>query len=322
MSQGRTYRIASFHITDLSRTTSTYYRATQIADILRHEDVDLAALQGVRDEEALVPILGSLGRNWSASWLLSRPRKGVRDVDHDPRGDGYAFLWDRRRFRLLDTRLLDGTSQTTEPSVYQRYHIDKEKGQQELVTDPVMGRFTASGLGGGNFELRLICDRIRYNGLDDIKDRRYWPLRQNEFEVLAGTILPHEEDMVYGAQMPAYTLILGDYNLNLRREWTKKPFLETPPDGLRIKEKRILTVQDQLTTVKRPKDGKSQEPTVGYANNYDHFTYNINRMEKLRPVERRVDVIGNGYYQNYFGNYDRYREEISEHLPIILTIQP
>lgn len=320
MGHGKEYIIGSFHVTDLSRSTSTRYRAQQIADLILHEGMDLVALQGIRDSDALTPILTCLGKSWNRSWLLSRPKKGIRDVDHDPRGEGYAFLWDTRRFRLLQSTLLNGDKKDAEPEICSKYRSGRDKGLETLPRDPVFGRFTASGLGGGNFELRLICTRILYNGIDEDHDRRFWPLRQNEFDVLTRQILPQIEDTVYGNQMPAYTILLGDYNMNLMCQWTKKPYIDTPAAGFREGDKQIITVQDQLTTLKKPK--KAGETTVGYLHNYDHFSYNRNRLSALDPVSRRIDVVGNGYYSTYYGNYDRYREEISGHLPIVLVLRP
>jgi len=321
MSHGRQYQIGSFHVTDLSRMTSTRYRAHQIADIILHEEMDIAVMQGVRDADALNPILTCLGRSWDRAWVLSRPKSWILDTDHDPRGTGYAFLWDARRFRLLQTGLQSGEKKEAEPELYSRYRTEKSKDLKTILRDPAYGRFTASGRNGCSFELRLICTRIMYNGIDEQRDWRYWPMRQNEFEVLARSILPQAEDAVYGAQMPAYTLLLGDYNLSLRREWTKKPYLEIPPEGFLEEEKQIVTVQDQLTTLKKPKKG-SAEPTVGYLHNHDHATYNQKRLHALQPSCRRVDVMNISYYSTYFGNYDRYREEISGHLPIVITISP
>ena len=321
MGHGRQYQIGSFHVTDLSRMTSTRYRAQHIADMILHEEMDLAALQGVRDADALNPILSCLGKNWNRAWLLSRPKSGVKDVDHDPRGAGYAFLWDNRRLRLLQTGLLNGEKKDSEPEIFTRYRADKGKGQKELPRDPAYGRFTACGKNGSCFELRIICTRIMYNGFDEQYDWRYWPMRQNEFEVLARSLLPQVEDTVYGSQMPAYTLLLGDYNLSLRREWTKKPYLETPAEGIHEGGKQIVTIQDQLTTLKKPKRN-STEPTIGYQHNHDHATYNQKRLQTLQPACRCVDVMNSGYYNTYFGNYDKYREEISGHIPIVITISP
>ena len=320
MGYGKQYIIGSFHVTDLSRSTSTRYRAGQIADMILHEGMDLVAMQGVRDSDALTPILTSLGKSWNKAWLLSRPKRWIKDVDHDPKGEGYAFLWDTRRFRLLQTNLLNGEKQEARPEIYSRYNPGKTRGLRELPRDPVFARFTASGLGGGVFELRLICTRILYNGIDEDSDRRYWSLRQNEFDVLTRTLLPQVEDTIYGAQMPAYTLLLGDYNMSLKRTWTKKPYIDTPDEGFREGDKQIITVQDQLTTLKKPK--KAGETTVGYKNNYDHFSYNRNRLSVLEPASRRIDIVGSSYYSTYYGNFDKYREEISGHLPVVISITP
>ncbi len=320
MGQGRQYRIGSFNVNRLSRSTATRLRAQNIADIIRHEQMDLVALQEVLDEDALHPVCSCLGTGWESVWLNSRPKKGMKDVDHDPGGEGYAFLWDRRRFRKVQSGLLDGNMENFEPCIYTRYKVNRQEGFEELIRDPVYGRFTPQGLGGGNFELRLICTHIRYNGLDEESDRFFWKMRQNEFDVLTRSLYPMLADMVYGIQMPAYTILLGDYNMNLKRLWTKKPYIDTPDDGIRLDDKRIVTVQDQLTTLKRPK--KADEETRGYKHNYDHFSYDKNKLSCLHPFVSRVDVVGSSYYSAFYDNYDLYREEISNHIPIVMTITP
>ena len=320
MAHGKQYVIGSFNVNRLSRSTATRYRAEQIADIIFHEEMDLVALQEVQDADALMPVRSCLGQNWDGVWLWSRPKKGMRDPDHDPGGEGYAFLWDKRRLRKVHAAQLNGDLGTYEPCIYQQYHVQKAKGQEELIRDPVYGRFTPSGLGGANFELRIICDHIRYNGLDEESDHFYWPMRQNEFDVLTQSLYPMVEDAVYGVQMPAYTILLGDYNMSLRRLWTKKPYIDTPDDGIVIGEKRIVTVQDQLTTLKRPR--KAGEDTRGYKHNYDHFSYDIKKLSAMHPAVERVDVVGKSYYTAFYDNYDRYRQEVSDHVPILMTITP
>ncbi|MBR2256227.1 MAG: hypothetical protein IJ899_02595 [Blautia sp.] len=322
MGQGKQYQIGSFNARQLSRSTSTRIKAAMIAKLIRHEQMDLIGMQEVLDADALIPIMAVLGTDWDKVWLCSRPKPGIKDPDHDPRGEGYAFIWNKRRLRLIQTNLLSGEKEPYEPQVYNEYRVDFKQELMELVRDPVYGRFTVSGLGGGNFELRILMDHIRFNGIDEEKDRRFWKLRQNEFDVLTKSILPKLEDMTYGTQMPSYTILMGDYNMNLRRFWTKKPFLETPQDGLALGDKKIVTVQDQPTKLRSPNYKKPNEPTVGYLHNFDHFSYNINRLSALHPACRRVDVMGTGYYSEYYGDYDRYRLEISDHIPIILTISP
>ena len=318
MGFGKKYIIGSFNVNGLSRSTATRYRSSRIADIIRQERMDLLAMQEVMDPDALKPVISALGGGWDMVFLQSRPKSGMLDVDHDPRGEGYAFLWDTRRLRKLHIDLLSGEEDTWEPQVYWKYHTNG--AEHTLIRDPVLGRFTPCDLGGGNFELRVLCNHIRYNGIDETRDHFFWPKRQQEFNVLMKTILPRVEDSVYGSQMPSYTILLGDYNMNLQRIWTKKPWIEVPSDGMIVGDKRIVTVQDQLTTLKKPKN--SGDRTSGYQDNFDHFSYNVRRLSALQPACRRVDVVGSGTYPIYYGDYDRYREEISDHIPIVLEINP
>ena len=320
MGMGRTFVIGSWNTGGLSRMNCSLQKAGQMADIIRHEQMDIVGLCEVLDADALMTLVASLGRDWDFVWLQARPKRGFVDVDHDPNGEGYGFVWNRTRLSRISTVLLDGKEETYQPQIYGQYQVDKGRGQKELVRDPVLGRFTPQGLGGGNFELRLLLCHIRYNGIDEDKDRFFWPLRQNEFEVLTRTLLPKVEDATYGSNMPAYTMVLGDYNMNLMRAWTKKPYLEEPRDGYVFEDKVIVTVQDALTVLKKPKKG-TDEKTVGYLHGFDHFSYNKNRLASMHPKVRRCDIMGDGYYAAYYGDFDRYRREISDHVPIVISLQ-
>ena len=81
-----------------------------------------------------------------------------------------------------------------------------------------------------------------------------------EFNILTRVIYHNISDRRYGNNLPAYTIILGDYNLNLNRPWTKGPYLqenvEIDDAGIR---KHIITVQDQLTTLKAIKRDEKED---------------------------------------------------------------
>lgn len=149
-------------------------------------------------------------------------------------------------------------------------------------------------------------------------------MRQNELDVLTKALYPKLADRIYGDMMPAYTILLGDYNLNLNRGWTKSPYITEPvvilKDG--TNEKKIITVQDQLTTLKQPQKDNSDMSERGYASNYDHFSYDEIRLGTINPRYRRVNVVGKKSYGKYFNDFDTYRKEISDHIPIIIKLTP
>lgn len=316
MGFGRTYVIGSFNACNLSEGRVTREFETLIYKMIRNEGIDLLAMQEVLSEgKPLNNIMKLLGNDWDKVWLK---------ISNDSRGEGYAFIWNKQRLKKVDTILKDGQKRIYEPRIFNQYKIDRNAGQKDLIRNPLYGRFTPRDLGGGNFEIRLICTHIRYKGPKGEADPSHVKMRQNEFDVLTKALYPKLADRIYGDMMPAYTILLGDYNLNLNRGWTKSPFITEPvvilKDG--INEKRIITVQDQLTTLKQPQKDNSDMSERGYASNYDHFSYDEIRLETINPRYRRVDVVGKKSYGRYFNDFDTYRKEISDHIPIIIKLTP
>lgn len=316
MGFGRTYVIGSFNACNLSEGRVTREFETLIYKMIRNEGIDLLAMQEVLSEgKPLNNIMKLLGNDWDKVWLK---------ISNDSRGEGYAFIWNKQRLKKVDTILKDGQKRIYEPRIFNQYKIDRNAGQKDLIRNPLYGRFTPRDLGGGNFEIRLICTHIRYKGPKGEADPSHVKMRQNEFDVLTKALYPKLADRIYGDMMPAYTILLGDYNLNLNRGWTKSPFITEPvvilKDG--INEKRIITVQDQLTTLKQPQKDNSDMSERGYASNYDHFSYDEIRLGAINPRYCRVNVVGKKSYGRYFNDFDTYRKEISDHIPIIIKLTP
>lgn len=329
MGSGRTYVIGSFNACNLSKSKATRAHAIQICNIIKHEGIDLLAMQEVLGQErvgngVLDNIMTCLGYNWEKVLLQPSVKNGMEGFDRDLRGEGYAFIWNKQRLKKVDTILNDGQKRIYEPRIFNQYKIDRNAGQKDLIRNPLYGRFTPRDLGGGNFEIRLICTHIRYKGPKGEADPSHVKMRQNELDVLTKALYPKLADRIYGDMMPAYTILLGDYNLNLNRGWTKSPYITEPvvilKDG--TNEKKIITVQDQLTTLKQPQKDNSDMSERGYANNYDHFSYDEIRLGTINPRYCRVNVVGKKSYGKYFNDFDTYRKEISDHLPIIIKLTP
>ena len=322
MGYGKTYVIGSFNACNLSEKRASSEFALQIYNLIRHEGIDLLAMQEVLSGgKPLSRIMGLLGRDWDKVWL-----KIPGGNNKDSREEGYAFIWNKQRLKKVDTVLKGGQKRVYEPRIFNQYKVDRNIGEKELVRNPLYGRFTPRDLGGGNCEIRIICTHIRYNGTKEKWDPSFWKMRQNEFNILTRVLYPKLEDRIYGDMMPAYTILMGDYNMNLKRNWTKPPYINQPEEGIVLIDgpnmKRIITVQDQLTTLKQPKENNPDLNIRGYANNYDHFSYDEVRLKSLNPRCRRVDVIGKKFYDRYFGDFDKYRKEISDHIPIIIRLTP
>lgn len=144
------------------------------------------------------------------------------------------------------------------------------------------------------------------------------------YAVLTQQIYPEICQNTYGQNRTPYTVAMGDYNLNLFN-----PLVNTQSKNCYISEvhsyfegkKRvqILTLQDQLTTlrdVERMKEGEYADRGA-LANNFDHFTYSP-ELSKFQSVRyETIDAI-NKYCD---GDSAYYRKNISDHLPIVMTVK-
>ena len=71
----------------------------------------------------------------------------------------------------------------------------------------------------------------------------------------------------------------------------------------------INTVQPYLSTLKKEEDG--------LASNYDHFSY-TNRVGGIVTSCKTLNVIDDFYKGD--SKYSEYKKYVSDHLPIVLTI--
>lgn len=283
-----------------------------IANIIRTEKFDIIAMQEVFDEKPMNMILARLGSHWEGAWAKPNSRSAQA-------AEGYAFIWNTDRIELAKSVTTSGT-RTYQPRIYKQYKIEKKCGQKELVRDPFYGRFKPRH---ENYEIRIINTHIMFSqsGKDEHEDAAVRlgdiTMRKNEHEILIKNILAKENTWRYGNNLPAYTILMGDYNLNLKRDWTSSPYLE---EVVKIDDGKytykIRTVQDQLTTVKNRSRLNPDEPIRGYANNYDHFSYDEDRFSDLHPKVKRIDSV-----RKYCDDdFERHKKVISDHVPISIEI--
>lgn len=287
-----------------------------IANIICTEKFDIVAMQEILGETPMERILLRLGKkHWDG-------RQKSPNSKSQQTAEGYAFIWNTDRIGLAESVTTEG-KRIFEPDIFKDYKT--EKGQNRLIRDPFYGRFKPRY---ENFEIRLINTHIIFSaGSDnDNIDNIYasslrtedFLMRQNEFDILVKKVLPRVNQERYGNNLPAYTILMGDYNLNLDRIWTKSPYLQ---EFVEVKDGRYsynyITVQDKLTTLKNRPKSNPDEPATGYANNYDHFTYDLDRVsEQLHPKAGVVDAVET-YYD---GDFEKYKKEVSDHIPIRLNI--
>ena len=328
------YKIGSFNVRDLSYSAGASRDLDMIADIIK--ECDIIALQEVLSEGKILEgatmnnasgqakayeysLRMRLGDNWDMCWLDPQTSsQWYPYLGEDTRGEGYAFLWRKDKFRCPVTM----QGKEIRPRIIHQYKTDSSLGEMKLIRDPGYGRFQFVSL--PNAELRLLTTHIVYGkpsegNLSKTLDFGATVMRQNEFNVLARNIYTSvcDDHNDSNCTVP-YTIILGDYNLNLIESGLSSPLV--PSVMVIDQNKKILntngakeekgfyimhTEQTDLTTVNQSADD--------YANNYDHFTYEENvRARVIQGIPRRINMI------EKIGDYKTYKEKISDHLPIIL----
>ena len=322
------YVIGSFNIRDFN-TTKAF---DKLAQIILSENMDVVGIQEVNSRmavEMLVKELNNRGRNIMTEWKGNFP---AYPRSRDESGESYAFVWNDRRLSLADT------GQKENPRLIEEFVIRGVPGQRELVRNPYFARFTASGhIGGSNFEIRLINTHIRSSkGSRDVdcldtKEK----MRMNELDLLVKEILPFCGDIRSGNNMPAYTFLLGDYNLCLDAGIGMKYMISEITEGNQKTWKRYYrTVQDLPTSLKKPINDNSviDDEDVGvaqmteygdyYSQNYDHFTYDTRLDDKMSIRSERVEAVDKAYpkEQDKQERLKQYRAKISDHVPIKITI--
>ena len=328
------YKIGSFNLKNLSTTSlgdGNERDLEMIARIIREEGFDVVALQEVLSEGkafaskdyAERAILNLLGRNnWDFRWANAESGRA------DPRDEGYAFIWNKKRLRLSSSMTIDGVERVFEPRICRLNRID-------MIRKPFYARFTPVGTGGSTpwIEFRLLCVHT-YWGDDNTIDRC---IRQHELDVLMKDIYPQISDRRYGLLgngMPSYTILMGDYNVQLYRGWkedarkaqnaeralkglsyiAKPAYLKADENDViettRWGNRKVKTVQYEYTTLKA--DGG------GYAHDYDHFSFEEKQFEGVRMSVKRIDAVKK-YYGD--GRHAEYRKKVSDHIPIMMNIE-
>ena len=273
-------------------------------------------------------------KHWEGRWAQPISYYGGNNI-----AEGYAFIWNRDRIKLVtNTR-----GESFEP------RIADFGGANELARPPLIGRFMPIN---GRYEIRLINVHIVYalpskkiNEDEDMEldetqtDIKDYELRRKEFESIARSIYVEYSNQKYdktrhdklARNLVAYTFMLGDYNLNLSTVKGQSSAKLTPMnESISVSSgMNIITVNDKLTTLRgKPKDPeKIEELRIDQvvehhlANNYDHFSYDYNKIEShdiAKPDEGVVMAFEYYCDSDTETKYDIYRSKVSDHLPIYL----
>jgi len=114
----------------------------------------------------------------------------------------------------------------------------------------------------------------------------------------------------FGNFRSVYTIIAGDYNLTL----PQISLASSDNDFINACENhRMATVQAKPTTLRKysPDDNPPLVGEACYKSNYDHFSYDQNRLINLASKAERVD----------FEDFAKHRTEISDHVPIYVDLK-
>ena len=329
------YKIGSFNVRNLSFAAGKE-RLDHIADLIK--EFDIVALQEVLSEGKMLEgvtvnnpagqqiayehsLRFRLGEDWDMCWLDPHTdSKWYPYIGNDSRGEGYAFLWRTDKFRCP----VNEYGKEIRPRIYRQYRTDSSKGEMRLIRDPGYGRFQLVSM--PNAELRLITTHIVYkkpseDNLSKIVDHGAAVMRQKEFEVLARNVYTRisEDYNDINCNVP-YTVILGDYNLNLAESGAGYPTVpavmvvdarnniigtsgEYAGNGFYV----IHTKQADLSTVNRDADN--------YASNYDHFSYDSRTQRSVvQGNPHRLDAV------ERLGDHKTYKDKVSDHIPVMLEI--
>lgn len=299
------YRIGSFNVRNLNYPVSKEGRRSfeTIAKIIKDEEFDVIALQEVLSDKVWSQLRMYLGADWDFAW--ERPSQYLGESKADSRGEGYAYIWNTRKLDLVEIDV-DGHTRQFFPRIWKQYRADGKK----LIREPYYARFTPRGKVAGCFcEIRLINTHIVYgdsnkSGVED---------RYCEFLKLVGNVYENIANKRYGDRMPAYVVVLGDYNLPLDLLKTADVKVEIGDSVSARRQESVITVQGELTTVnhKQQDDGSY---TSDYVSNYDHFSFLKKYEEIMRMDIERVKV------EKYCSNLVQYWETVSDHVPIKMSI--
>lgn len=287
-------------------------------------------------------IAGFKSDTWEARWAQPKPKFS------NMAAEGYAFIWNTKRIGL--SRNMKG--KIFEPRIADYGHAF------ELVRPPLIARFTPLNR---YYEIRLINTHIVFSIKDEDKLRTnqdgeqissYTKLRNLELQVLLKGIYKRFSNMVvdyrgidkYARNLVSYTFLLGDYNLNLQDvknvarpsecldfnnsigyiDGDKSMWIETVNSERTTLRKTVRSIDNTLDrdiiTV-QSNESKTYEAKDYLANNFDHFSFDLNMLEDHGIHMPKYGVVL--AYENYkddevSNRFEQYTKKVSDHLPIYL----
>ena len=231
-------RIGSFNVKNLSSKSGR--NLTRIAQIINDYKLDIVALQEVLEGGRVIYsaitkelsgaakgyndfLINHLSGQWDSVWLQPSVRgKNLKYLSPDQRGEGYALLWRKDKFEIpppvKDSKT--GIEEDQGPIIFSDYHAAKDG--LRLIRDPLYARLILKEKKA--VELRILITHVIYGkpsisfDQDDFElDAGAIEMRKKEFHTLAGKIYNRlSKDYNVPECTAPYTLLMGDYNLNLK----------------------------------------------------------------------------------------------------------
>ena len=273
-----------------------------VAEILRTERADIVAVQEIFSELPIKHLCRRLNVGFLSDW---RYRMVSRQTCQNGRGEGYAILWNARR---VDLSPIVKVSESGARMVVGWHEPEiRTEWSRSLMRPPCVARFIPVGWCVPFIELRVIATHIiweenaylrgRGNGLTDKA------LRKEEYRALSERLFPRVgKNRTSGDFRPAYTFIVGDYNL----------YVEdcAQIDALPKSEVQFMKTRQILGSTIYP--GKDEKDPGGYTeNDYDHVSYSDREHPHVQIVER-IDAPDK-YYES---DFKKYQKRMSDHVPI------
>ena len=313
---------------ELLEKLSFQYAQKCKGDQLKRGNYLIETFSGISDR--MNASFGYRTKHWEGRWAQPKSYYGGNNIQ-----EGYAFIWNRDRVKLVTNMKGD----SFEPRISDYHKSNK------LARPPFIGRFMPIN---GRYEIRLINTHVVFaepskklkGDADEEKehtDQNDYRLRIEELKILLKSIyykfslakFDHTGHDKKARNLVPYTFLLGDYNLNIEGAGQSSAII--PSDLMCFELKRdmiVKTFNERLTTLKgksknEEKQRKQDRNLIEnhLANNYDHFSFDINRLKKHQIKMPEVfTVMGFNYYvdNNEGTKYDQYRNKVSDHIPIYI----
>lgn len=337
------YKIGSFNVRGLQQKEGKEQDFNIIADIIK--GIKPVDIHGKKKKEAspftivaLQEVVNEDQFNSFKNYYLGKPWNGYYvkpDSFSNSSAKGYAYVWNEDEVELMYGE--KSKDEKFYPHILNEFEDNKVSmdlsEMSKLTRKPMYARFRMKSC---NMELRLLNVHITF-GIskampDEYKEASGVRQRKEEFRILTEIVYPAVNKFVYkNGCNNYYTIMLGDYNLNLYRKWTKgtriydqlaskaeiKPIIdsltvaergalrlalyETMPhidkEKFVIDDQSIVTLQDALTTLKNNLSGNKANRIINM--------FEKKKLEVSDAIEKLIELAGDEY-KVFHSNYDHF----------------